>query len=452
MTAAAPPKAGRREWIGLAVLALPCLLYAMDLTLLHLAVPALAARLSPSGTHPLRTVDVFGLLAAASMFSLGTLGARIGRRRLLMIGAAAFGAVSVLAAFSTSPGMLIAARALLGLAGATVAPSTLSLIRNMFLDPKQRATAVGIWITSYSIGGAVGPFVGGALLEHFWWGSAFLASVPIMVLILLAAPILLPEYRDPQAGQLDIPSAALSLVAILAVIYGLKQIAAHGVSWLSPASLALGLLAGLAFVRRQRRLAAPLIDLPLFRGRAFTAALAAYLLATFVAFGSYVFIAQYLQLVLGLSPLHAGVWTLPFMLAFIIGSNVSPLIARRFPARAVVTGGLAVAAVGFLAITRVDGPATLPVLVVASFVFSLGLSPAFTLGTDMMIGAAPPEQAGAAAALSETGSELGGALGIAILGSLGTAVYRRALDAQLPAGVPSPPAAAPREAPRAAPA
>src|SRR5215210_5340687 len=221
-TAASAPRAGRREWIGLAVIALPCLLYSMDLTVLNLAVPPLSADLKPSSAQLLWIVDIYGFLIAGSLITMGTLGDRIGRRRLLLIGASAFGVASVLAAFSRSAEMLIASRALLGVAGATLAPSTLSLIRNMFLDPGQRTTAIGLWVASYSAGGAIGPLVGGVLLEFFWWGSVFLVSVPVMVLLLVLGPSLLPEFRDPQAGRLDLLSAALSLVAVLAVIFGLK--------------------------------------------------------------------------------------------------------------------------------------------------------------------------------------------------------------------------------------
>src|SRR5688572_9218570 len=291
--AAPSTKAGRREWIGLAVIALPCLLYSMDLTVLHMAVPQLSTDLEPTSAQLLWIIDIYGFLVAGSLITMGTLGDRIGRRRLLLIGAGAFGVASVLAAFSSSAEMLIATRALLGVAGATLAPSTLSLIRNMFLDPRQRTTAIGVWVTSYSVGGAIGPLIGGFLLEHFRWGSVFLVSVPVMALLLVLAPLLLPEFRDPEAGRLDLLSAALSLIAVLAVIYGLKQIAQDGLDWTAMLSIVAGVGLGVAFVRRQSRLADPLIDIRLFRVPAFSASLAVYTLGILVLFGTFLFIFQY---------------------------------------------------------------------------------------------------------------------------------------------------------------
>ncbi len=347
------PKAGRREWIGLGVIALPCLLYAMDLTVLNLAVPQLSKDLRPGSAQLLWIIDIYGFMVSGWLITMGTLGDRIGRRRLLLIGAAAFGAFSVVAAFSRDAQTLIASRALLGLAGATVAPSTLSLIRNMFLDPHQRTVAISIWITSYSVGAAIGPLIGGVLLEHFWWGSVFLLSVPIMLLVLVLGPLLLPEYRDPNAGRPDPVSAAMSLSAILMMIYGIKQIAESGLSWLPVVSIVAGMIVSVLFVRRQQRLAHPLIDLRLFKTRKFSAALALYLLGTAVVFGVYVFIAQYLQLVLGLAPLAAGLWTLPWSLVFIVGSLLIPTMVRRIQPAFVMGGGLIIAAIGFAVVTLV---------------------------------------------------------------------------------------------------
>jgi DHA2 family multidrug resistance protein-like MFS transporter len=428
MNTPAAAKATRREWIGLGVIALPCMLYSMDLTVLNLALPALAADLEPSAVELLWIVDIYGFLVAGALITMGTLGDRIGRRRLLLIGAAVFGVASVLAAFSASAEMLIATRALLGVAGATLAPSTFSLIRNMFHDPHERTVAISVWITSYSAGAAIGPLLGGALLQYFWWGSVFLLAIPVMVLLLVLGPALLPEYRDPNAGRIDLASAALSLFAVLALIFGLKQAAQYGFSVLSMLAIFIGTSLAALFVRRQARLAHPLIDLRLFRAPAFSVSLAVYMLGTFVAFGIFVFMTQYLLLVLEMTPLEAGLWTVPFALGFIAGSMVAPRLVRALRAADVMAGGLALAAFGFLLITqasRVDGPA----LVVAGMVLqSIGLAPVFTLTNDLIMSAAPPERAGAASGISETSSELGGALGIALFGSLATAVYGAALD------------------------
>ena len=407
------------------MIALPCLLYSMDLTVLNLALPAISADLQPTSAQLLWIMDIYGFLVAGLLITMGALGDRIGRRRLLLIGAAGFGVASVLAAFSTSAEMLIATRAALGIAGATLAPSTLSLIRNMFREPGERRFAIGVWITSYSAGGAIGPLVGGVLLEHFWWGSVFLAGVPVMALLLAVGPALLPEFRDPEAGRPDLASAALSLAAVLPVIYGIKRIAEGGAAWLPLLCILAGLAAGAVFVQRQHRLADPLIDLRLFRAPAFSVSLATYTLGTFVAFGSFLFIAQYLQRVLGLSPLQAGLWMLPFFVGWISGSMLAPLLARRLRPAFALSAGLVLATGGFGLLTRVDGGSALAVLVSGSLLVSLGLAPVFTLATDVIVGAAPPERAGAASAISETGSELGGALGIALLGSLATAVYGR---------------------------
>jgi DHA2 family multidrug resistance protein-like MFS transporter len=438
-------RAGRREWIGLAVLTLPCLLYAMDLTVLNLAVPEISRDLRPTSTQLLWILDIYGFLAAGSLVTMGTLGDRIGRRRLLLIGAAAFGAASLLAAWSARPETLIAARALLGIAGATVAPSTLSLIRNMFADQRQRTVAIAVWITSFSVGGAIGPLLGGVLLEWFWWGSVFLLAVPVMALLLVLGPVLLPEFRDPGAGRPDLVSAALSVAAVLAVIYGLKQLARDGPGWPPGLAIVAGLAAGAAFVRRQQRLADPLLDLRLFRRAAFTAALTTNLLSFFVGFGALLFISQYLQLVLGLSPLAAGLWMLPSSAAVIAGSMLTPVLVRRIRPAFVMAGGLVLAAAGLGLFTRLGGDAGLGILVTGSVVYSLALAPVDTLATDMAVGAAPPERAGAASALSETSAEFGGALGIAILGVIGTGIYRGQIAGALPRGVPPGAAAAARD-------
>lgn len=430
----AAPRATRRDWIGLAVLALPCMLYSMDLTVLNLAVPSLSEDLKPSATQLLWIVDIYGFLVAGCLLTMGTLGDRIGRRKLLMIGAVAFGLTSILAAFSTSPEMLIVSRALLGIAGATLAPSTLSLIRNMFLNPRQRTVAISVWVMSYSAGAAIGPLLGGILLEFFWWGSVFLLAVPVMVLLLALGPVLLPEFRDPNAGRPDLVSAALSLVAVLTGIYGLKQVAEHGLTTTALLSIVVALAAGSVFLRRQLTLPDPLIDVRLFRIRSFSASLITYMLGAFAMFGAYVYIAQYLQLVEGLSPLEAGLWTLPSAVAFIVGSLVTPLLLRHLRHSVLIAGGFVIGAIGFALLSQA-GEAGFMGVVLGSFIFSLGTAPVFTLATDLIIGSAPPERAGAASAISESSAEFGGALGIAVLGSIGAAIYRGRMTDAVPGGL-----------------
>lgn len=429
-----PNRAGKREWIGLAVLMLPTLLIVMDLTVLHLAVPHLSEALKPSSAQLLWIVDIYGFMIAGSLITMGTLGDRIGRRKLLMLGAGAFGIVSVIAAFSTSANMLIASRALLGVAGATLMPSTMSLIRNMFTDSRERTTAIGIWVSGFSAGSVIGPLMGGFLLEHFWWGSVFLVNVPVMLLLVILGPILLPEFRDPNAGRLDLLSAALSLGAVLMVIYGLKQIAQDGFSGLPLLIIVGGLALGIIFVQRQRALADPLIDLALFRIPAFSASLITYTLGVFAVFGLFLFIAQYLQLVLGFSPLQAGLLSMPGAITSVIGSNLAPVLVRRIRPALVMAVGLGLATLSFGLLTRV-GTDSLWFVVIAETFMSLGFGMTFTLTADLVVGTAPAERAGAASALSETGAEFGGALGLAVLGSIGIAIYRFQFSANLPSGI-----------------
>lgn len=435
-TTEAPAKAGNREWIGLAVLALPCLIYSMDLTVLNLAVPQLSEQLRPSASQLLWIIDIYGFFVAGSLIIMGNLGDRIGRRKLLMIGATAFGLASVFAAFASDAVTLIIARAILGVAGATLAPSTLSLIRNMFHDPRERTTAIGIWVAAFSVGGAIGPLFGGLLLEHFWWGSVFLVNVPIMILLLAVAPVLLPEFRDETATPLDIASAAMSLIAVLALIYGLKQFAEHGMGWQPVLSVVIGVVVAFTFARRQKQLSHPLIDFTLFRKPAFSASLTVYMLGVLVAFGFFLFISQYLQLVLAMRPLEASLWMLPSGLSFILGSMLAPKIVRSFHPAYVMAGGLAVAGLACLLLTQIDSSYGLAILIAGFILMSLGLAPAFTLTTDLVVNAAPPERAGAAAAISETSAEFGGALGIAVLGSIMTAIYRGAMSKVIPADLP----------------
>lgn len=426
--ASEPVKATRKEWLGLIVIALPCMLYSMDLTVLNLAVPQLSADLQPTGNQLLWIMDIYGFLVAGFLITMGNLGDRIGRRKLLLIGAAFFGLASLFAAFAQSANMLIFARAILGIAGATIAPSTLSLIRNMFPDPEERTKAIGIWAMGYAAGGAVGPIVGGVMLQYFWWGSVFLIGIPVMLLLLIAGPYLLPEFKDPAARRLDIASAFLSLIAVLLIIFGLKQIATNGFNWRWLTSIAAGLITGVIFFRRQKQLNDPLIDISLFRIPAFSASLTIYGMGCFVMFGSFFFIYQYMQLGLGLSPLAAGLWALPSFTGFILGATQGPKLLRIFSPGKLMALGLCLAIAGFAVIAQLTAQSSVWMVVAAMFLTSVGFAPVVTLATDLVVGSAPPERAGSASAISETSAEFGGATGMAIFGSLGTAIYVRLMS------------------------
>jgi DHA2 family multidrug resistance protein-like MFS transporter len=433
-TKPASPKATSREWIGLGVILLPCMIYAMDLTVLNLAVPQLSADLNPSAVQTLWIMDIYGFMVAGALMTMGTLGDRIGRRKLLMIGAACFGATSLIAAFAPTAELLILARALLGLSAATLAPSTLSLIRNMFLDDTQRTFAIGVWVAGFSAGGAIGPVIGGFILEHFWWGAVFLINVPCMLLLLAVAPFLLPEYRDENAGKLDPLSAAQSVVAVLAVIWSLKDIAANGLNAAALAALALGIAVGTLFVRRQKRMAEPLIDFSLFQVPAVRSSLVVNMAGVFVLFGGFFFVAQYLQLALGLGPLESGFWLAPSGAIFAVSSLVTPALAQRFRPSLIIGCGFFLTALGF-AVLALVGTFGAGAILAGLVLFSLGFSPVATLTTDLVMTSVAPEKAGQASGVSETSFEFGGATGIAVLGAIFVAVYRGLMD-DLPAGLP----------------
>lgn len=435
-TPVAPPApATFKTWIGLAVLVLPTILLALDMTVLHLAVPRLSADLRPSGVQLLWILDIYGFLIAGFLITMGTLGDRIGRRKLLLTGAAAFGIASALAAFASSAVELIALRALLGIAGATLMPSTLSLIRNMFHVERERTLAITVWITGFIFGSAVGPLVGGLMLQYFWWGSVFLLGVPVMALLLVAGPLLLPEFRDKNAGRLDFTSVGLSVATLLSLIYGLKTAAREGFSAEAILTIVIGIGLGVVFTRRQRRLDDPMLDLSLFANRAFNTSVTALLLTILAMSGAWLLIFQFLQGVRGLTPLEAGLVMLPPALAQVAASSLVPRLSRFMrPARLAGTG-LAVSSVGMALIALAAAQGSVWTLVLGSTVMGLGVMPMMILGTDMVVGAAPPEKTGAASAVSETASELGMALGVAVIGSVGMAVYRAVLGRTLPAGL-----------------
>ena len=422
-----PALAGSREWAALAVLVLPVLLISVDMTVLGFAVPALSEALSPTSGQLLWIIDIYGFILAGLLITMGSLGDRIGRRRLLMIGSAAFGTASLLAAFSPNAEVLIAARALLGVAGASLMPSTLSLLRNMFLDPRQRLLAIAIWASGFSGGAALGPVLGGWLLEHFFWGSVFLINLPVMALILILVPLLVRESRNPDSGRIDLTSVLLSLGAMLPAVYGIKKLATGGLDVTPIAFLLLGLALGYLFVRRQRRLADPLIDVDLFRSRVFSVAVVTNLMVVFSMVGSLFFLTQYLQLVLDVSPMRAGLVLVPGLVVSIVAGLVAARVARHLSLATVIGVSLTVTAGGFatLMFTPSDEVAQGVVLVATAFVLiALGTGFAETLTNGAIMSAAPPKRAGAASAISETAYEMGGALGVAVLGSVLTAYYR----------------------------
>ncbi|WP_425548903.1 MFS transporter [Actinomadura meridiana] len=414
------------------------MLIAMDLTVLHLALPTLTADLRPGNTELLWIVDVYGFLIAGFLIPVGAIGDRIGRRRLLLIGAVAFAVASALSAFAVDPTMLIASRALLGIAGSTLMPSTLSLIRIMFQDPRQQGAAIGAWTGFFALGMVIGPLVGGTFLEWFWWGSVFLIGVPVMILLIILGPILLPEYRDRSVARPDAVSTILSVLGMLTLIFGLKRVAADGLTLESSAGIVIGLALGALFVSRQRKLRQPLVDLALFRNGMFVTALGMLLLATSLNAGAQFLVLQYLQLVRGLSPIQAGLWSLPITVGVTIGAMAGPALAQRMKLSTLLCGGMVVSGLGMVVLARVDGPSDLYLAVGGTAVIGLGIGPMISLGTGLIVQAAPPERAGAAAAMASTGSELGSALGIAAIGSVAFAVYRGDLSDRLPPGLPAP--------------
>ncbi|MEU8895181.1 MFS transporter [Nocardia sp. NPDC048505] len=428
--ASVPARATARTWAGLGVLALALLLIAVDGTVLDLAVPAISADLAPTTPQLLWIIDVYSFVLAGLLITMGTLGDRIGRRRLLLIGAAGFGVASALAAWSVSPDMLIAARVLQGLAGATLMPATLGLIRDMFADARQRTIAISVWGAMAGSGSALGPLLGGWLLEHFWWGSVFLVNLPVMALLIVLAPLLVPESRDPNPGRFDLLSAGLSMLALIPIVYAVKEIAAHGVRPLALVVAAVGVLAGVLFLRRQARLADPLLDLELFRLPPFRAAALTNLLSVFALAGVLFFGSQYLQLVLNRTPLQAGLLLVPGTIGSIAGSLGAAWLVRFWRPTHVLCGALLVAAAGAVLfwLLRADPAAGVTPFVVGFTLIGVGAGVALTISADLIVSSAPAERAGNAAAISETALETGVALGVAILGSVVMAAFRHGLD------------------------
>ncbi|MBE1489748.1 MFS transporter [Plantactinospora soyae] len=433
------PAPGRREWAGLALLCLPTFLVSMDFSVLYLAVPRLTADLAPSGIQQLWIVDIYGFVIAGFLVTMGTLGDRIGRKRLLLAGAAVFGVASVVAAFSVSPEMLITSRALLGVAGAAVLPSVMALIMGMFTRLKDRGRALAIWTACFMTGSTLGPLVGGVLLEFFWWGSVLLVSVPGIVLLLVFGPALLSEQRSPQAGKLDPLSVVLSLAAILPFAYGIKSLARDGWTWFPAVSLMFGVAIGMAFVQRQRRLEHPLLDLRLFGNRIFRSTVIMFFISALVGAGSLLIVTLYLQNVIGRTPLAAGLLLLVPQTLMIIASLTAPRVADRIRPAYLIAGGMVVASLGYLTFTLTDATSGATTIFIAMCVVMLGTAPLAALANHLAMGAVPPDKAGSGASIVQTATEFAIGLGIATIATIGTAVYRYTVEGAL-GGLP--PAAA----------
>lgn len=433
-------RAGRKEWTAFVVLALPLLLVSMDVSILYFAVPQISRDLHASPTQQLWIFDVYGFVLAGLLITMGALADRIGARRLLLIGAFAFSATSVAAAYAGSPGQLIAARALLGVAGATLMPSTLSMIRTLFRDERQRGKAIGAWTGVMTGGVGLGPVLCGVLLQHFWWGSVFLVNLPAMVLLLLTGPVLLPRGEIRPGRRFDVLSSLLSLGAVLPAVYGIKEWAAHGADPRWIACIAAGALLALAFVRRQRRHPDPMVDPSLMANRAYRGALAGNVVCAFALIGNAVFMTSYLQLVLGYDALDAALWSLVPTVGVGLTAPFASTLGQRLGRGRAAAAGMVVGAAGFALLTSVGTDALVATLV-GGGVLAAGLVLTMTICSEAVLAALRPEEAGAGAALSEAASELGGALGIALLGSIGAAAYRSDASHGLPAAYAHGPAA-----------
>ncbi|WP_405589410.1 MFS transporter [Streptomyces sp. NBC_01092] len=425
-------RAGRREWTALGVLMLPLLLVSMDVSVLYFAIPAISADLEPSGTQQLWIFDIYAFVLAGLLMTMGSLGDRIGHRRLLLIGAAAFGTASLTAAYANSAEMLIAARAALGIGGATLMPSTMAMLRTMFTDPGQRAKAIGVWSGVMTGGIALGSVMSGVLVEHFWWGSVFLVNLPAMALLLILGPLLLPESKNPAPGRFDLLSVPLSLAAVLPVVYGLKEIPSEGWNVRYVVSITVGLLFAALFVHRQRTGTSPMISPALFRGRGFAPSVALNLVCMFAVMGSSYFTTQYLQSVLGMGALEAALWALlPSVPIGAAGPIATQLVQKGVDRAHVVTAGFVIAAAGF-ALLALAGTDSMWLVLTSCAVLAVGGVTVMSQIMDLAMGTAPVERAGAASSLMETGGEFGGALGMAVLGSIGTAIYRHDIPDSAP--------------------
>ncbi|KQQ42842.1 MFS transporter [Nocardioides sp. Leaf307] len=440
---AAPRRAGRREWAGLAVLMLPVLLVSIDNTVLSFALPAIALDLRPSAAVQLWIVDVYPLVLAGLLVTMGSLGDRVGRRRLLLVGATGFAATSVLAAFAASAEALLLARLLLGVFGAALMPCTLSLLRGMFEDRAQRRLAIAVWATGFAAGAAIGPVVGGVLLEVADWGAVFLIAVPMLLPLLVLAPVLVTESRDPAPGPLDPVGMVLSMATLAPVVFAIKHVAVAGPDLLALGCAALGVAAGVALVHRMLARPRPMLDVRLFTVPAFAGSVLVNLLSVMALVGLLYFLSQHLQLVVGLSPLDAALVLVPGTVAMVLASLLVVRLVRRWRPATLMTAGLGLAAAAYAGVAVAGGSGGVALLVVAFAALAAGVGIAETLSNDLIIAAVPPAEAGAASAVSETAYEVGAVLGTSVLGGLLAATYRSHLE--VPAGLDGAQADAARE-------
>ncbi|MCH0539542.1 MFS transporter [Streptomyces sp. MUM 203J] len=441
-TAGARPRVaggGVNRWVVLVVLCVSLLLVALDATVLHVAVPAVTEDLRPSATGLLWIVDAYPLVCASLLILFGTLGDRVGRRRILLCGYALFGVASAMAAMADTQVVLIVARALLGVGGAMIMPATLSILRAVFPDRRERATAIGIWTAVAAVGAATGPVVGGFLVEHFWWGSVFIVNLPLLAVIVPAGRWLLPESKGSGDGPWDVVGALMAAAGVLGVVLGVKRLGAGseglGLATLGPLFAGVTLL--VLFVRRQRRREHPLIDMRMFSRAAFTTAVGCIVLAMLALVGLELIAVQYLQLVLGLSPVETGLRLLPLTFAAMAAGAAGSAVLSRLGPRRMVGGGFTLTA-GAVLLLLLMGQHDRPLLLTAGFVLlGFGLQSTLFGAYESMLSEAPAECAGGAAAIGETSYQLGAGMGIALLGSVMNAVYAPGLS-----GVPGVPASA----------
>ena len=419
----------RRAWAAVAVLSASLLVITMDMTILNIALPDMAAELRPTANQQLWIVDVYSLVLAGLLVPWAAVADRWGRRRMLLLGYAIFLVSSLLVLVADTAEAVIVLRALLGIGGAMIMPNTLSLIRVIFTDAAQRATALSIWAAVSGLGAAVGPLVGGFLLEHFSWHAAFLVNVPLMIAAIIAGAIVLPESRVEGAGRWDVTAAVLALVGMVAFVWSVKSFGKEASLLHPPALLALvvGLGALTIFVRRCLRSDAPLLDVGLFRSRPFSAGIIAALGTTFAMLAALLLLTQWLQLVEGASPIESGIKLIPVALAGAVASLAAPPLAKVVGARAVLASGLALAGVGLLAVGLGPDGLTYPLVLTAMLLVGAGTG-SLAIASAMVMMGSPEDKAGNAGALEETSYELGGTLGVAILGSVSALVYRTHLQ------------------------